>query len=52
MKRLRRPAHNGREFGTLDYDGVRYVNACICDGSYRPVNPPVVVDLEVVRQLP
>ncbi|MCI0387474.1 MAG: metallophosphatase domain-containing protein [Acidobacteria bacterium] len=39
--------HIHESYGTLDYDGVRYVNASICDGSYRPVNPPVVIDLEV-----
>jgi predicted phosphodiesterase len=31
--------------GVLDQDGITYVNASICDGEYRPVNPVRVVDL-------
>jgi Icc-related predicted phosphoesterase len=35
--------HEG--YGTATRGGVQYVNAAICDRSYRPVNAPVVVDL-------
>ncbi len=31
--------------GELVQDGVRYVNAAICDLRYQPVLPPIVVDL-------
>jgi Icc-related predicted phosphoesterase len=31
--------------GVLVQDGTTYVNASICDGEYRPVNPIRVVDL-------
>ena len=32
--------------GTQTCDGMRFVNASICDLGYRPVNPPRVFDLE------
>jgi len=35
--------HEG--YGVVERDGTIYVNASICDLSYRPVNAPVVVDL-------
>lgn len=35
--------HDG--YGELERDGVRYINASICDELYRPVNPVVVIDL-------
>lgn len=35
--------HEG--YGRLERDGIVHVNASTCDVSYRPVNPPVVVDL-------
>jgi predicted phosphohydrolase len=31
--------------GVTRADGTIYVNASVCDKDYRPVNPPVVVDL-------
>ncbi|MGD0476508.1 MAG: metallophosphatase domain-containing protein [Candidatus Velthaea sp.] len=31
--------------GVLVRDGITFVNASICDGAYRPVNPVRVVDL-------
>jgi predicted phosphodiesterase len=35
--------HEG--YGRESRDGVAFVNASICDRHYRPLNPPVVVDL-------
>lgn len=31
--------------GAESRDGTRFVNASICDGSYRPINPARVVDI-------
>lgn len=35
--------HEG--YGREEHDGTTFVNASSCDGAYRPVNAPVVVDL-------
>ena len=35
--------HEG--YGREERDGTVFVNASACDESYRPVNPPIVVDL-------
>jgi predicted phosphohydrolase len=35
--------HEG--YGTLERDGTRFVNASNCTERYRPVQPPIVVDL-------
>ena len=32
-------------YGTLQRDGTRFVNACICDEEYAPSNAPIVVDM-------
>lgn len=32
-------------YGTAERNGVRFVNASVCDEEYLPVNPPIVVDL-------
>ena len=37
--------HEG--YGVTEVHGTRMINASICDVGYRPVNAPVVVDLEV-----
>lgn len=37
--------HIHESAGELVKDGVRYVNAAICDLRYQPVLPPIVVDL-------
>jgi predicted phosphohydrolase len=37
--------HIHEAYGRVDVDGVIYVNACTCDLRYRPVQPPIVVDL-------
>jgi predicted phosphohydrolase len=36
--------HHG--YGVLDWNGTRFVNACTCNESYQPLNPPVVIELE------
>ncbi len=38
--------HIHESAGKLEKDGITFVNACICDGKYRPVNPPIVVDFQ------
>lgn len=35
--------HHG--YGRLDRGRTTFVNACICDPEYRPVNAPIIVDL-------
>lgn len=35
--------HEG--YGQLVHDGTTYVNASICDGNYRPINKPIVVEV-------
>lgn len=37
--------HIHQGYGTLDYAGIKFVNACVCDEQYRPVNPPIVIEL-------
>ena len=37
--------HIHRGYGVAEDFGVRFVNASNCDEAYKPVNPPVVVDL-------
>lgn len=36
----------GRTSDPAGQAGTTFVNACICDQRYRPVNPPVVVDID------
>lgn len=36
-------AHHG--YGEYFHDGVHFINAASCNEDYRPVNPPVVVDV-------
>ena len=36
--------HGG--YGQQQHDATLYVNASICDEAYRPVNAPIVIDLE------
>jgi predicted phosphohydrolase len=42
--------HIHHSYGTLDYNGTRFVNACVCNESYQPLNPPVVIELEARRE--
>lgn len=37
--------HIHEAYGVVDRDGTRFVNASTCDFRYRPVHPPIVVDL-------
>jgi len=37
--------HIHEAYGRLDRDGTAFVNASTCDRLYRPVHPPIVVDL-------
>jgi Icc-related predicted phosphoesterase len=37
--------HIHEAYGTYEENGRRFVNACICDFHYAPVNAPVVIDL-------
>jgi Icc-related predicted phosphoesterase len=32
-------------YGLIELDGIKFVNASICDGSYRPINLPIVIDV-------
>lgn len=32
--------------GVVEQDGTVFVNACLCDNSYRMIHPPVVLDYE------
>lgn len=38
--------------GTQTVDGTLFINAAICDLAYRPVNPPIVVDLDAHARTP
>jgi predicted phosphohydrolase len=38
--------HIHHSYGVRDWDGMRFVNACVCNENYQPLNPPVVVELE------
>jgi Icc-related predicted phosphoesterase len=38
--------HIHEAYGTHEENGVLYVNASICDERYRPINKPIVVDIE------
>jgi predicted phosphohydrolase len=35
--------HEG--YGVLKQDGITFANASVCDGRYRPINAPIVIDL-------
>jgi len=37
--------HVHEAMGSLEKNGTTYINASICDGRYRPVNPPVEIDI-------
>jgi Icc-related predicted phosphoesterase len=37
--------HIHEAYGTHEESGRRFVNACICDFHYAPVNAPIVIDL-------
>lgn len=37
--------HEGAGFGVRERDGLKFANASICDERYRPINPPIIIDL-------
>lgn len=37
--------HEGYGFATREFDGLKFANASTCNEAYRPVNPPIVVDI-------
>jgi predicted phosphohydrolase len=37
--------HIHQGYGRMEHEGIKFVNACICDESYRPVNAPVVIEV-------
>lgn len=37
--------HEG--YGVTEEDGIKFINASCLNDNYRPVNPPIIVDLEV-----
>jgi Icc-related predicted phosphoesterase len=36
--------------GVAERDGITFVNASICDVSYRPINPCRVVDIDIASR--
>ncbi len=38
--------HIHESYGILEKEGTTYVNASLCNFNYRPINPPIVVDLK------
>ncbi|PTB92429.1 metallophosphoesterase [Marinobacter sp. B9-2] len=37
--------HEGYGYGVRESDGLTFVNASSCDGHYRPINPPITIDI-------
>src|SRR5262245_56438688 len=37
--------HIHQGYGQMIHEGIRFVNACICDEGYDPINPPVVIEI-------
>ena len=37
--------HESYGFGVRESDGLKFANASTCDVRYRPVNPPIIIDL-------
>jgi Icc-related predicted phosphoesterase len=37
--------HIHESYGMLKQDGTVFINASICDGRYRPINAPIVLDI-------
>lgn len=37
--------HESYGFAVREIDGVKFANACSCDARYRPVNPPIIIDI-------
>lgn len=39
--------HVHESYGTLEADGITFINASICNGQFRPINRPIVIDLRL-----
>lgn len=37
--------HESYGFATRESDGIKFANACSCNARYRPVNPPIIIDI-------
>jgi predicted phosphohydrolase len=37
--------HVHEDYGVLEQDGTTFINASICDGRYRPIQAPIVIDV-------
>lgn len=37
--------HIHEDYGVQEQDGTTFINASLCDGRYRPVNAPIVIDV-------
>ena len=37
--------HVHESYGVQEQDGTTYINASICDGRYRPIQAPIVIDI-------
>jgi len=37
--------HIHEDYGVLEQDGTVFINASICDGRYRPIHAPIVIDV-------
>jgi len=42
--------HIHASYGILEQDGVKFVNAAICNEDYEPINKPVVVEIEAPQE--
>jgi Icc-related predicted phosphoesterase len=47
LKQLRIHAfgHIHEGYGVLEKNGVKFINAAVCNAQYAPVNPPIVVEI-------
>lgn len=43
--RLHLFGHIHESYGSEIREGIRFINASVCNQGYRPVNPPIIVDL-------
>lgn len=37
--------HIHHSYGQMDYEGIKIVNASICDERYKPSNKPIIIDI-------
>ncbi|CAF1171872.1 unnamed protein product, partial [Didymodactylos carnosus] len=43
--------HIHEAYGNCESNGTIYVNACTCNLRYKPVQPPIVIELENPNQI-